>query len=98
MGTVTGDFEVFDSWIDRGSELADLLRRSATEQQNAGYFHTLREICQQPDTWSVTAAGMADRRAELKSLVDPCRSLVLSGSGSSQYCGDCLAPALRHEL
>ena len=44
MGTVTGDFEVFDSWIDRGSELADLLRRSAKEQQNAGYFHTLREI------------------------------------------------------
>jgi tagatose-6-phosphate ketose/aldose isomerase len=98
MGTVTGDFDVFANWIGRGSELADLLRRSVSEQQNAGYFHTLREICQQPETWTATAATIAGRRVELASLLEPCRAMTLAGSGSSQYCGDCLAPALQNEL
>lgn len=98
MGTVTGDYDVFASWIGRGSELADLLRRSGAEQQNAGYFHTLREICQQPHTWTATATGVTARRAQLAALLESCRSLILAGSGSSQYCGDCLAPALQREL
>jgi tagatose-6-phosphate ketose/aldose isomerase len=98
MGTATGEYDLFGSWIGHGSELSDLLRRSAAEQQTAGYFHTLREICQQPQTWTGTAATVTARRAELAALVEPCRALVLTGSGSSQYCGDCLAPALRRQL
>src|SRR5215469_4436682 len=98
MGTARGDYDVFTSWIGHGSELADLLRRSATEQREAGYLHTLREICQQPQTWVTTAATVIARRAQLAALLEPCRSLILSGSGSSQFCGDCLAPALHREL
>jgi tagatose-6-phosphate ketose/aldose isomerase len=98
MGSATRDSEVFAAWIGHGSELADLLGRPAAEQQSAGYFHTLREICQQPDTWIATALTAAARRPELTALVDPCRSMILAGSGSSQYCGDCLAPGLQREL
>ena len=98
MGAVTGEADVFDSWIERGSALAELLGRTAAEQRSAGYFHTLREICQQPQTWIGTATAARERRLQLTGLVDSCRALIFSGSGSSQYCGDCLAPGLRREL
>jgi tagatose-6-phosphate ketose/aldose isomerase len=98
MGAVTGEADVFDSWIERGSALAELLGRTAAEQRSAGYFHTLREICQQPQTWIGTATAALERRLQLTGLVDSCRALIFSGSGSSQYCGDCLAPGLRREL
>src|ERR1044072_7720764 len=78
--------------------LADLLHRPVHEQEKAGYLHTLREIWQQPRTWIATAAAVAGRRAQLSHLVEKCSAVMLAGSGSSQYCGDCLAPALRREL
>jgi tagatose-6-phosphate ketose/aldose isomerase len=98
MSAVTGAADVFDTWIEPGSELAELLARPSAEQQSAGYFHTLREICQQPQTWTATATAAIERTQQLTVLVDSCRGLIFSGSGSSQYCGDCLAPGLRCEL
>ena len=98
METVSGDSDVFASTIERSSQLADLLHRPVQEQQTAGYFHTVREICQQPQTWMITAATVAARRVELRKLLESCRAIVLNGSGSSQYAGDCLAPALRKEM
>lgn len=98
MEAVTGDSDFFISSIERSSQLADLLRRPVRDQQTAGYFHTLREICQQPQTWAITAAAAAERRIQLRDLVEPCRAMILAGSGSSQFAGDCLAPALQKEL
>ena len=34
---------------------AELLAKSPEEQRRLGYFHTLREICQQPSTWIRTS-------------------------------------------
>jgi tagatose-6-phosphate ketose/aldose isomerase len=84
--------------LDAKSQLADLLRRPAAEQQSAGYYHTLREIRQQPDTWISTAATAGQRGSHWLDLLSDCRLLILNGSGSSQYVGDCLAPALQKEL
>jgi hypothetical protein len=41
------------------------LTRSPEEQRRLGYFHTLREICQQPSTWLRTCELMRNRVADL---------------------------------
>src|SRR5205807_6920250 len=75
-----------------------MLERSDGEQRRLGYFHTLREICQQPATWVSTAELMQSYAAELRELVDGTSCLSLSGSGSSEYAGDCARIALRKRL
>ena len=40
------------------SKAAELFGRSEEEQRRLGYFHTLREICQQPWTWPRTCQVM----------------------------------------
>ncbi len=40
---------------ERQPAAAQLLSRSEEEQHRLGYFHTLREICQQPATWLATS-------------------------------------------
>lgn len=78
--------------------LSDLLRRPVAEQYSGGYFHTLREICQQPLTWTETANRMLHCAPVLEAVLSNCQAVVLTGSGSSQYAGDCLQPALQDEL
>jgi tagatose-6-phosphate ketose/aldose isomerase len=81
-----------------GSAAADIFELSREEQEREGYFHTLREIRQQPVTWLDTMQRMLAKSAELSKLVDGIRSLVLTGSGSSEYAGSCVRLVLQNAL
>ena len=97
-----------EDWLlflgSRAPEIGLLAGAPAAEQERRGYGHTLREIAQQPLTWLETAAGMAARVATVQASLahvtgegDP-GAIVLTGSGSSLYAGECLAPALQASL
>ena len=75
-----------------------LQARSVEEQQRLSYRHTLREICQQPSTWIHTARLMRDCSDSLRSSLSSISALTLTGSGSSEYAGDCVRLALQNEL
>jgi tagatose-6-phosphate ketose/aldose isomerase len=80
------------------SRLAQLTSRSAADQQAAGYRHTLAEILQQPQSWRETAARIdAETRffAMQRHSID---AIALTGSGSSFYLCECLAPVLQATL
>ncbi len=74
-----------------------LLRESA-ECAVDGYGDTIREISQQPTTWPETARQMKGFRAEIAESLGTGRRIILTGSGSSQYAGECAAPSLRKDL
>jgi tagatose-6-phosphate ketose/aldose isomerase len=78
--------------------VAELLARSSEEQQHLGYFHTLREIRQQPSTWSRTAELMVQSVSLLLHSLERISSLTLTGSGSSEFAGDCVRMVLQKEL
>jgi tagatose-6-phosphate ketose/aldose isomerase len=80
------------------AKAAELFGRSETEQIRLGYFHTLREICQQPWTWLRTCERMIAARESLRSVLDGVQSLALTGSGSSEYAVECVRLALQNEL
>jgi tagatose-6-phosphate ketose/aldose isomerase len=71
---------------------------SAEEQQQAGYFHTLHEILQQPETWLDTCDRLIAQAALIAEKLDAICSLVLTGSGSSLFAAECVRPALQQEL
>lgn len=77
----------------------DALRAAPlAEQQARGYADTLREILQQPATWLGTADQLRQPqlREQLQTALEPRPShIVLTGSGSSMYIGECLAPSLQ---
>src|SRR2546427_4914620 len=77
---------------------AELFGRPETEQKRLGYFHTLKEICQQPWTWLRTCDRMMASRDGLKQDVAGIRSLALTGSGSSEYAAECVCLQLQNEL
>jgi len=77
---------------------AELFGRPETEQKRLGYFHTLKEICQQPWTWLRTCDRMIASRDGLRRDVAGIRSLALTGSGSSEYAAECVRLALQNEL
>src|SRR6185312_11732743 len=67
-------------------------------QQAHGYADTLREILQQPATWLGTADLLCqlEVREQLRAALVPRPGhIVLTGSGSSMYIGECLAPSLQ---
>jgi len=75
-----------------------LLARPLTEQKERGYVDTLREILQQPATWTDTGDLLRQPQvlAQLQGALTPAPShIVLTGSGSSMYIGECLAPSLQ---
>src|SRR5882757_980831 len=78
--------------------VAELFARSSEEQQHLGYFHTLREICQQPSTWTHTSELMVQSTPALLHRLEGISSLTLTGSGSSEYAGDCVRMVLQKEL
>src|SRR6266851_7462201 len=80
------------------SQAAELLAPSAEEQQQLGYFHTFREICQQPSTWMQTCDLMCGLGPTLRGKLTDICSIVLTGSGSSEYAGDCVRLPLQDEL
>jgi len=77
---------------------AQLFGKTEAEQKQRGYFHTLKEICQQPWTWMRTCERMISLRDPLLAHVSGIRSLVFTGSGSSEYAGDCVRLPLQNEL
>ena len=97
-----------DGWLSfvesRTAEIGQLLRAPREDQERRGYRHTLREICQQPATWLETASGMNDRFSIVQAALQQLKgngqrgSMILTGSGSSVYAGECLAPALQAAL
>jgi len=92
----------FSDWLrevcERQPEAAKLLGASIEEQQRRGYFHTLREILQQPSSWIRTADQMVALASELERSLAGIRNLVLTGSGSSEYAGDCVRLLLQKQL
>jgi len=78
--------------------LIELQARPLAKQRELGYADTLREILQQPATWRDTA-GMSREGAALqiitRTLTPMPGQVVLTGSGSSMYIGECLAPTLQ---
>ncbi|HSF17233.1 MAG TPA: tagatose-6-phosphate ketose isomerase [Vicinamibacteria bacterium] len=72
--------------------LADLLDAPEREQRRLGYFHTAREIDQQPETWLETA------EVSLPALATTEGPVYLTGSGSSYYIGESLEPILARKL
>ena len=75
-----------------------LLQRTPEEQLSDGYFHTLREILQQPSTWLATCAQMLRASRDVQAILDQAQTLILTGSGSSEYAGDCVRLTLQNEL
>ncbi len=68
------------------------------EQRSRGYFHTLREIFQQPTTWLDTCGRVLAAAGTVARAADRVHSIVLSGSGSSQFAGECVRQVLQQEL
>ncbi len=75
-----------------------LFGRTDAEQKRLGYFHTLREICQQPWTWLRTCERMVASSDSLGRDLAGIRHLSLTGSGSSEYAAECVRLPLRNEL
>jgi tagatose-6-phosphate ketose/aldose isomerase len=83
---------------ERQKEWQTLLAASPEQREAAGYGHTVREICQQPATWRETANVVAWSGSMFAESLGGASAILLTGSGSSQYVADCLAPALQAEL
>lgn len=81
-----------------GPGAAESLSENGAEQERHGYIHTLREIRQQPPTWLDSAERMIAKAPELLRRLDGMRSLVLTGSGSSEYAGACVRLVLQNAL
>ena len=76
----------------------ELLALPENEQRSKGYFHTLREIFQQPATWMDTCDRVTASAGMLEGVANGIQSLVLTGSGSSQFAGECVRLVLQKEL
>src|SRR6266849_7534878 len=75
-----------------------LFGRTDAEQERLGYFHTLREICQQPWTWLRTCERMIAARDTLRRDLAGILHLSLTGSGSSEYAAECVRLPLQNKL
>lgn len=84
--------------VRRQQIAAELLAPGEDEQRRAGYFHTLREILQQPSTWLATGRQLAALAGSLRESLAGVRTLVLTGSGSSEYAADCVRLPLQNRL
>jgi tagatose-6-phosphate ketose/aldose isomerase len=83
---------------ERQPQAARLFRATEEEQRTRGYYHTLREIVQQPFSWIHTADQMARLASDLRPCLSELRNIVLTGSGSSEYAGHCVRLALQTRL
>ena len=79
-------------------ELEALRALPLAQQHERGYADTLHEILQQPATWAGTAELLRHPQVLeqlLATLTPRPQHVVLTGSGSSMYVGECLAPTLQ---
>jgi tagatose-6-phosphate ketose/aldose isomerase len=83
---------------ERQPQAARLFRATENEQRTRGYYHTLREIVQQPFSWIRTADQMTKLASDLRPCVSQLRNIILTGSGSSEYAGHCARLALQTRL
>ena len=72
--------------------LFDTLSHGSRQQ---GWRHTLTEIFQQPELWRQTAEFSATLAGRHLEQVRRNKCLVLTGSGSSHYVGECIVPAIQ---
>jgi tagatose-6-phosphate ketose/aldose isomerase len=84
--------------LSSGKSRFSALLRDSGQGSVDGYRHTIREICQQPATWPETALEMKGFRDGIAESLADGRRIILTGSGSSQYAGECAAPALQRDL
>ena len=96
--TSRDDQPLLSEFALEGKAAAELLGRTEDEQLVAGYYHTFREILQQPATWPKTGSQLASMSGDLQKLINGVRNLVLTGSGSSEYAGECVRGALQNIL
>jgi len=75
-----------------------VLDADAAAQERDGYVHTLREIRQQPATLLDTCERTLARAKDLKRCLADVRSIVLTGSGSSEYAGGCATLPIQQNL
>lgn len=87
-----------DSLAGHQPELAELLDAPVEIQHQRGYYHTLREICQQPATWLSTSESLPRSAAEISRRLARVKSLILTGSGSSEFAGACVRLPLQNDL
>src|SRR5690242_8897690 len=79
------------SQSNQGSLASSVLSLPVAEQLAGGFRHTLREIWQQPDLWEVTADQIACLSERLRQRLAGANGILLTGSGSSQFAGECIA-------
>jgi tagatose-6-phosphate ketose/aldose isomerase len=94
-------FASLDAWLAAlaGTRaLGPLLAPSPQEQVRRGYGHTLREISQQPLTWIETADRVRALSSAIAESLAGVSAIVLTGSGSSFYAAECVAPSLQRRL
>jgi tagatose-6-phosphate ketose/aldose isomerase len=65
------------------------------QAQHNGSHDTLHEILQQPATWRDTATRVEQALPQLQSLVSGVQSIILTGSGSSEYAAECARTAFQ---
>jgi D-galactosamine 6-phosphate deaminase/isomerase len=85
--------------------LDELIDQPPGVQREHGYAHTAQEIHHQPQTWIETARRMEAHQSLLSRQLNDAGltpggggALVLTGSGSSLYVGECLAIPLQRAL
>jgi len=90
-----------DEWLATfagSGALGSLLQPPREEQLRRGYGYTLREIGQQPVTWIETAARMHELVPSIEESLNGATGIVMTGSGSSVYAAECVAPCLQRSL
>ncbi len=98
METVAPGKNWLDTLAGRQKQIRELLSKSPEEQKKLGYFHTLREICRQPQTWRETCELVVNSASVLKTFLSGVSSIILTGSGSSEYAGESVRATLQEEL
>ena len=76
----------------------ELFSKSPEERKEQGYFHTLQEICQQPWAWLRTCELMLESAEQITKSLQGVKSVIFTGSGSSEYAGECVRLPVQREL
>jgi tagatose-6-phosphate ketose/aldose isomerase len=80
------------------TDLPEIQRLTRIPVSQGGHLATLAEILQQPSTWRVTAEQMRLTLPAMANQLKDVKAIILTGSGSSEYAGDCVRPMLQRRL